>query len=115
MRGNMDLHQYFSNLDSKFDPIILFLFVSPISDLQVILSAIEEKYGIMRDFCGFEFEENNSLTFYDFTSDQVNTINVPIKVFVQLLDPIIIEYKIKYPNEIFSVNNKVNNIFTRYR
>jgi hypothetical protein len=95
----MDLNQYFEYTDSKFDPMIMFLFVSPLSEIKEILSAIELKHGIMRDFCGFEFEENDTLTFFDFSSTQEKSINLSIQEFILFFEPLLNQYLIEYPNE----------------
>jgi len=56
-------------MDPKNVPIIAYLFVSLLNEFKELLETIKMKSGIMRDFVGFEYEDNKKLTFYDFTTE----------------------------------------------
>lgn len=65
----MNLNKIYDSMDPKYGPIIAYLFVSPLNEFKELLETIKMKSGIMRDFVGFEYEDNKKLTFYDFTTE----------------------------------------------
>jgi hypothetical protein len=72
----MGLYKIYKFIDAKYSPIVGCLAASPIEEFKELFISIQNKTGVMRDFFGFEYEKNNTLTFYDFTGDLEKLINV---------------------------------------
>ena len=106
----MELGNLYESVDAKYSPILGYLSISPLEEIKELLVSIHEKEGIMRDYFGFDYEENNTLTFYDFTSVQEKSINVSIKELMDFLNPILINYLSKFNDEFFFVEDILKKI-----
>ena len=107
----MQLSSIYKFIDSKYLPIIGYLSISPIEEIKESLISIQKKAGIMRDYFGFEFEENNTLTFYDFSSNEEKKINVSVQEFIEILNPMLDEYLDKFSNEKSYIETIIKNIY----
>lgn len=106
----MKLNNIYKYIDSKYSPIIGYLSISPKGEMKELLFSIQARTGIMRDYFGFEFEENNTLTFYDFTSTKEKSVNVSIHEFIELLEPLLADYLSEYTNEKSDIKNILQKI-----
>ena len=79
--------------------------IRPLQEVKDLLLAIKNKSGVMYDSLGFEYEENNSLTFYDFTSDKEKTINMKVDEFLDFIEPVIDDYISQNPSEAALIEN----------
>jgi hypothetical protein len=106
----MELNKIYKFFDGKYSPIIGYLVVSPIGELKDLLMSMQNKTGIMRDFFGFEYEENNTVTFYDFTGNLEKSINITLSDFLIILQPTIDDYVKISPNESFLIESLIKAI-----
>ena len=97
-------------LDGKYSPIVGYLSTRPLKEIKDIFIAVRNKSGIMYDYFGFENEDDNTLTFYDFTSKSEKKVNIEINDFINFLEPITSEYLIQNPGDISTVENLINEI-----
>ena len=88
----MELTRIYKFIDAKYSPIIGYLSISPIEEIKELLVSIQNKSGIMHDYFGFEFEDDDTLTFYDFSSKQEKNINISIQELIEFIEPILNEY-----------------------
>jgi hypothetical protein len=106
----MELDKIYKYIDPKYSPIIGYLSICPLQEVKELLLAIKNKSGIMYDSFGFEYEENNSLTFYDFTSDTEKSINIQVDEIVSFIEPIMNDYLTQNPSEDTFIKNILKEI-----
>lgn len=106
----MELNKIYKYIDAKYSPIIGYLSIRPLQEIKDLLLAIKNKSGIMYDCFGFEYEENNSLTFYDFTSEKEKTINMEVYEILNFIEPVINDFLTQNPNEGPLVKNILKEI-----
>ena len=97
-------NELLKNFVPEYYLIARFFFTRNIDEIEVILQNILEKGSVMYDFLGYEYEDNDTLTFYDFTSQVEKSINVSIPLFLELVKPIIDEFRFKFPNDCDNLN-----------
>ncbi|MFK8302298.1 hypothetical protein ACI75Y_05250 [Capnocytophaga stomatis] len=88
------------NSNANRAPILGFLHCIRPSAFREFLISLSNKSGLVIDYFGVEYEENNTLTFFDFTSFDVDLeVNVSLQEFIEIIHPIIEDYLDEYPKE----------------
>lgn len=92
--------------DVNRTPILGFLHCLRPDMFKFLLVLLNDRTGIVVDYFGVEYEENDTLTFFDFTCFDVDIeINVSIQEFLEIIPPIIQDYLDKYPEEEKEIKN----------
>jgi hypothetical protein len=98
----------FKYVDSEYLPIVTYIVISSIDEIKELLLSIQKKKGIMHEYYGFEFGENNTLTFHDFLSKK--NITLLIREFITFFEPWLNNYFAKDPNEKAAIETLLKNI-----
>jgi len=106
----MELNTIYKYVDAKYSPIVGYLSVRPLHEIKSIFEAVRNKSGIMYDYFGFEYEDDNTLTFYDFTSDLGKKINIDIRDIINFLEPLTKEYLMQNPVDSPAMENLIDEI-----
>jgi hypothetical protein len=106
----MELNKVYQYIDTRFSPIVGYLNIIPASGFKEMLEAIQNKSNIMYDYFGFEYEDDDTLTFYDFTSPNEKSINISIVDLIGLIDPITKDYVVNNPSESLLIEGIINKI-----
>lgn len=87
-------------------PILGFLHCIRPNIFGELLKSLSNKTGLVIDYFGVEYEDNDTLTFFDFTSfDSDIEINVSIQEFLKIIEPIIQDYLDEYPENKQEMKN----------
>ena len=106
----MIISNVYKFIEEKYSPILGYLAVSPIEEFKQFFISINNKAGIMRDFFGFEYEDDETVTFFDFTGDSEKSINIELSDLIIILQPLICDYVKVYPIEGLEIENLINDI-----
>ncbi|MDQ3395528.1 MAG: hypothetical protein M3512_15665 [Bacteroidota bacterium] len=108
----MKINKVYNFFDEKYSPITGYFFVSPVGEIEDCLINLKNKCGTMRDYFGYEYEENDSVTFYDFTGKSEKAINVSVSDLLIILQPLISEYLSDFPDKREFIESILNSIKT---
>lgn len=106
----MELNKMYENIDANYSPIVGYLSICSLQEIKYLLETIKYKTGIMYDYFGFEYETDNTLTFYDFTSGNPKLINISVYDVISFLKPIIKEYLIQNPKDELIIESIINTV-----
>lgn len=105
----IELNKIYKFFDVKYAPVFNF-FGAWTNELINCLKNLNKKCGIMRDFHGYEYEEDNTITFYDFTGDSEKSINIELNDLIIILRPMIDDYLKINPNQSIEIENLIDEI-----
>jgi hypothetical protein len=103
----LKINKIYDFFDEKFTPITGYFYVSPKNEIKDCIINLKNKCGVMRDFFGYEYEDNNTITFYDFTGGVEKSINVQLNDLLVILSPMIDDYLKLNPMEKLEIENLI--------
>ena len=84
----MELPKIYKFIKEKYEPILVFFFVLPESDLLYFFESLKNKVGFVQDYCGYEvFDEY--LTFWEDSGGVEKSVKIRIKDFLFFIDPLV--------------------------
>lgn len=86
----MKLPKIYGFIDNKYAPLLSYLFTLPTSDFHKFLRAIKNRTGLVGEFHGFDFDNDDMcVEFWDDSSGEELSVKISICNLLTILCPII--------------------------
>jgi hypothetical protein len=92
----MELPKIYNYLDKKYQPLVSYLFVTPMEEFSSMLESIVNGNGLVRESHGFEIESNLIEFWYENGNDE-SSIKIGKTEFIDLINPLYSLIKTKSP------------------
>ncbi|MGM5630244.1 hypothetical protein O2K51_05020 [Apibacter raozihei] len=109
----MILNEIYVFFDPKYIPIINYFYIIPSESIESELDMIYRGIGCMRDFNGYEFENNGTITFFDFTTIE-KSINITIPNLIIFINPIIQDFLKNNSEKKIVIDNYIDMLLNKY-
>ncbi|MGG8496759.1 hypothetical protein ACQY1Q_10100 [Tenacibaculum sp. TC6] len=83
----MNLPNIYKYIDTKYNPLIRYLFVLPSTEFLEFLEAVSLRRSIGKENHGYEIEQD-FIEFWDVSNEIENTVNVTFQEFVEIIEPL---------------------------
>ncbi len=106
----MELPKIYNYLDKKYQPLVSYLFISPLEEFCNMLESVANGNGRARESHGFEIEYNFIEFWYENGNDE-SSIRIQKSEFIDLINPLSSLIKNKSPE----LKKKVNLLMEKIR